>query len=131
MKQTIEIFIYNSFQQFLKIELKRLFISHNFLNSSRYLTSPYCHHPMYSYAPFGYLYVQMYSYVILIYITEHQWNTRWTFARKHDIFISENSMLSSHAKYHRCYGCIINRAFHSKNILKWNGLVFHWCLYNK
>ena len=45
MKQTIEIFIYNSFQQFLKIELKRLFISHNFLNSSRYLTSPYRHHP--------------------------------------------------------------------------------------
>ena len=34
-------------------------------------------------------------------------------------------------KYHRCYGYIINRAFHTKKLLKWNGLVFHWCLYNK
>ena len=34
-------------------------------------------------------------------------------------------------KYHRCYGYIINRAFHTKKLLKWNGLVVHWCLYNK
>ena len=36
-------------------------------------------------------------------------------------------------KYHLCYGSgyIINRAFHTKKILKWNGLVFHWCLYSK
>ena len=34
-------------------------------------------------------------------------------------------------KYHRCYGYIINRAFHTKKLLKWNGLIFHWCLYNK
>ena len=34
-------------------------------------------------------------------------------------------------KYHRCYGFIINRAFHTKKLLKWNGLVVHWCLYNK
>ena len=34
-------------------------------------------------------------------------------------------------KYHRCYGYIINRTFHTKKLLKWNGLVFHWCLYNK
>ena len=49
-------------------------------------------------------------------------------------------MISSHVKitcylhmwkYHRCYGYIINRAFHTKKLLKWNGLVFHWCLYNK
>ena len=43
----------------------------------------------------------------------------------------ENNMLSSHLKYHRCYGHKINLAFHSKRLLKWNGLVFHWCLYNK
>ena len=34
-------------------------------------------------------------------------------------------------KYHRCYGCMINHAFHTKKLFKWNGLVFHWCLYNK
>ena len=34
-------------------------------------------------------------------------------------------------KYHLCYGYIINHAFHTKKLLKWNGLVFHWCLYNK
>ena len=33
-------------------------------------------------------------------------------------------------KYHLCYGYIINRAFHTeKKLLKWNGLVFHWCLF--
>ena len=31
-------------------------------------------------------------------------------------------------KYHRCYGYIINRTFHTKKLLKWNGLVFHWCI---
>ena len=50
------------------------------------------------------------------------------------------NLISSHVKitcylhmwkYHRCYGYIINRAFHTKKLLKWNGLVFHWCLYNK
>ena len=53
---------------------------------------------------------------------------------------SRENMISSHVKitcylhmwkYHRCYGYIINRAFHTKKLLKWNGLVFHWCLYNK
>ena len=34
-------------------------------------------------------------------------------------------------KYHLCYGYMINRAFHNKKLLKWNGLVFHWCLHNK
>ena len=33
-------------------------------------------------------------------------------------------------KYHLCCGYIINRAFHTKKLLKWNGLVFHWCLYS-
>ena len=31
-------------------------------------------------------------------------------------------------KYHRCHGFIINRAFHTKKLLKSNGFVFHWCL---
>ena len=34
-------------------------------------------------------------------------------------------------KYHRCHGFIINRAFHTKKLLKSNGFVFHWCLCNK
>ena len=34
-------------------------------------------------------------------------------------------------KYHCCYGYIINRTFHTKKLLKWNGLVLHLCLYNK
>ena len=47
------------------------------------------------------------------------------------IFICENNMLSSHMKDHHCYGYKINCAFHNKKLLKWKGLVFHWCLYNK
>ena len=39
---------------------------------------------------------------------KHQWNTRRAFAR---------NMISSHVKYHSCYGYIINRAFHSKKVL--------------
>ena len=34
-------------------------------------------------------------------------------------------------KYHHCYGYIINRAFRRKKLFQRNGLVFHWCLYNK
>ena len=44
--------------------------------------------------------------------------------QKHDIFTWENNMLSSHVKYHCCYGYIINHAFHSKQLFQWNGLVF-------
>ena len=35
-----------------------------------------------------------------------------------DIFKCENNMLPSHVKYHRCYGYIINRAFHTKKLSK-------------
>ena len=35
-------------------------------------------------------------YVLLLY--KHQWNTKWAFARKLDIFTCENNMLSSHMK---------------------------------
>ena len=34
-------------------------------------------------------------------------------------------------KYHRCYGYIINCAFRRVKLFQWNGLVVHWCLYNK
>ena len=52
--------------------------------------------------------------------------------------LSRENLISSHVKitcylhmwkYHLCYGYIINQA--TKRLLKWNGLVFHWCLYNK
>ena len=51
--------------------------------------------------------------------------------------LSHENLISSHAKitcylhmwkYHLCYGYIINRTFHIKKLLKWNGFVFHWCL---
>ena len=54
--------------------------------------------------------------------------------------LSRESLISSHVKItcyldmckcHRCYDYIINRAFHTKILLKWNGLVVHWCSYNK
>ena len=54
--------------------------------------------------------------------------------------LSRENMISSHMKitcyfhmwkYHHCYGYIINRAFHRKKLFQRNGLVFHWCLYNK
>ena len=54
--------------------------------------------------------------------------------------LSRENMISSHVKitcyfhmwkYHCCYGYIINRAFRRKKLFQWNGLVFHWCLYNK
>ena len=34
-------------------------------------------------------------------------------------------------KYHLCYGYMINRTFRRIKLFLWNGLVFHWCLYNK
>ena len=38
--------------------------------------------------------------------------------------LSRKNMISSHMwKYHR--------AFHRIKLFHWNGLVFHWCLYNK
>ena len=54
--------------------------------------------------------------------------------------LSRENMISSHVKItcylhlwkgNRCYGYIINGAFHTKKLLKRNGLVFRWCLYNK
>ena len=34
-------------------------------------------------------------------------------------------------KYHIFYGYIKNCTFDTKKLLKWNGLAFHWCLYNE
>ena len=50
--------------------------------------------------------------------------------------LSRKNLISSHVKitcylhmwkYHCCYGYIINPAFHTKKMFKWNGLVFHRC----
>ena len=76
-----------------------------------------------------YLLLMLRGYTLLLY--KHQWNTRWAFAWKHDIFTRQNIMLFSHVKNHCCYGYIINRAFRRIKLFQWNGLVFPWCLYNK
>ena len=63
---------------------------------------------------------------------KHQWNTRWAFARKLDIFTCENTMLSSHVKISSLLYWLHNKSRPShQKLLKWNGLIFHWCLYNK
>ena len=70
------------------------------------------------------------DYCFLLY--KHQWNTRWAFAQKLDISSHVKMTCYLHMwKYHRCYDYIINRAFHTKKLLQWNGLVVHWCLYKK
>ena len=54
--------------------------------------------------------------------------------------LSHENLIFSHVKItcylhmwknHLCYGYITYRIFHTKKLLKWNGLVFYWCLYNK
>ena len=54
--------------------------------------------------------------------------------------LSRKNLISSHVKitcylnmwkYHHCYSYMINCALHTNKLLKWNGLVFHWCLYNE
>ena len=63
---------------------------------------------------------------------KHQWNTRWAFARKLDIFTCENTMLSLHVKISPLLYWLHNKSPPShQKLLKWNGLIFHWCLYNK
>jgi len=47
------------------------------------------------------------------------WNTRWAFARKHDIFTSENNMLSSHVKRSPLLWLHIKRAFRSESEMVW------------
>ena len=74
--------------------------------------------------------------------TEKMLNTPIYYINTNEIpsLLSRENLISSYVKitcylhmwkYHHCYGFIINRAFHTKKLLKWNGLVFHWCLYNK
>ena len=69
----------------------------------------------------------------------YQWNTRWN-TNEIPGELSRENMISSHIKiscyvhmwkYHCCYGYIINRTFRRIKLFQWNGLVFHWCLYNK
>ena len=72
------------------------------------------------------------SGITVFYYNKHQWNTRWAFAQKLDISSHVKMTCYLHMwKYHRCYDYIINRAFHTKKLLQWNGLVVHWCLYKK
>ena len=75
-------------------------------------------------------------------LSQHAKNITFYYINTNEIpgeLLREN-LISSHVKitcslhmwkYHLCYGYIVNRAFHTKKLLKWNGLVFHWCLYNK
>ena len=42
------------------------------------------------------IYFKPWKELALLY--KHQWNTRWAFARKHDIFTRENNMSFSHVK---------------------------------
>ena len=58
---------------------------------------------------------------------KHQWNTRWAFARKHDIFTCETCYFHMWKDQH-CYGYKINHTFCSKKIFKWNDFEFqHLC----
>ena len=68
-------------------------------------------------------------YFLLLY--KHQWNTKWAFARKLDIFTCENNMLYSHVKISPLLWLRNKSRLSHQKLLKWNGLVFHWCLYNK
>ena len=60
---------------------------------------------------------------ILYLLYKYQWNTRWAFARKHDIFTCEKITVAMATWY--------IAPFAAKKMLKWNGLAFHWSLYNK
>ena len=53
----------------------------------------------------------------------HQWNTRWAFAREPVIFTYEKITFAM--------GLYNKSRLSQKKLLKWNGLVFHWCLYHK
>ena len=58
---------------------------------------------------------------------KHQWNTRWAFARKHDIFTGEITCYLHMWKYHRCH----LRLSHQKSIkVIWFdiSLVFIWSI---
>ena len=57
---------------------------------------------------------------------KHQWNTKWAFPRKLNIFTREDNMLSSHVKRSPSLW------LHNKlRLWKQADLVFHLCLYNK
>ena len=53
----------------------------------------------------------------------HQWNTRWAFAREPVTFTYEKITFAM--------GLYNKSRLSQKKLLKWNGLVFHWCLYHK
>ena len=70
-----------------------------------------------------------FCWLICIDCNKHQRNTMWAFTQKHDIFFVKITCYLHTGKVHHCYGYIINRVFHNKKLLRWNCLVFHWCLY--
>ena len=62
---------------------------------------------------------------------KHQWNTRWAFTRKLDFFTCENNKLSSHVKISPLLWLHNRSRLSHQKLSRWNGLVVHWCLYNK
>ena len=61
---------------------------------------------------------------------KHQWNTRWAFPWKHNILTCENNMLSSHVKRSPLLWLHNKSRLSQQKLFKWNGSVFHWCLYS-
>ena len=64
-------------------------------------------------------------------LTNHEviylWNTKWAFARKHDLFTREGNIFTPE-KITVALVIYKNCAFWC---LSWHDLVFHWCLHNK
>ena len=56
----------------------------------------------------------------LILLYKHQWNTRWAFARKHDIFTRENNMLFARVKIS------LLLLLHNKSRLSQDKMVWHF-----
>ena len=64
------------------------------------------------------------SAIVVCLLYKHQWNTKWAFARKLDIFTCENNMLSLHVKISPLLWLRnISRLSHQKTIkVKWFGI---------
>ena len=71
------------------------------------------------------------KYIHLLY--KHQWNTRWPFAQKLDIFTCENNMLSSHVKISPLLWLHNNSCLsHQKTIkVKWFGISLVFIIINR
>ena len=58
---------------------------------------------------------------------KHQWNTKWAFMQKHDLFTPENNMLFSHVKKSPMLWLHNKSCLTQPKIFYWNGLAFRWC----